>query len=123
MGGERESVTEQKVETKTGETQVVGSVRYHESKGQVHFHDDANGLKVEIPVASWYKAWMNLLSSLPGEFHYADVNLKTILHIKIVVKKANPKKSRPAPQIDALMHIERIETSFSFDKLNTFSIK
>jgi hypothetical protein len=122
MGGERETVASQKVETETG-PEIIGSVRYHESKSQVHFHDDANKLKVAIPVATWYKAWTNLLSSLPNEWHYADVENGTVLHITLALKKANPKKERPMPRLDALMHIEKIEVSDEFSKLNKFSVK
>lgn len=122
MGGEKETVADQKVETDTG-IEVVGSVRYHISKSQVHFHDDTNQLKVAIPVATWYKAWNNLLSSYPEEFSYVDVDLGTILRVKLSVKKANPKKGRDVAQIDALIRIEKIQTTAEFSKLHAFSVK
>lgn len=122
MGGERETVASQKVETETG-IETIGSVRYHESKSQIHFHDDTNKLKVAIPVATWYKAWTNLMSTTPNEWHYADVDNGTVLHIKVTLKKANEKKNRPAPRLDLLLHIEKIEVSDEFSKLNKFSVK
>ena len=123
MGGENETISPQKVETESGVTEVVGSVRYHINKSQVHFHDDNNKLKVEIPVATWYKAWSNLMTSLPSEWNYADVDKGTILHVKLSLKKANPKKDRQFPQLDALLHIEKISTTEEFNKLNKFSAK
>jgi len=122
MGGERETIAPQRVEKETG-PEVIGSVRYHESKGQVHFHDDTNKLKVAIPVATWYKAWTSILSSLPNEWHYADVENSAALHIKLSLKKASEKKGRINPCLDALLHIEKIEISEEFAKLNTFSVK
>jgi hypothetical protein len=122
MGGERETVASQKVDTETG-PEIIGSVRYHESKGQIHFHDDTNKLKVAIPVATWYKAWNGLLASIPAEWHYADPDNCTALHVSLTLKKANAKKDRPAPRMDVLMHIEKIELSEDFSKLNKFSVK
>jgi len=122
MGGERETIAPQRIEKETG-PEVVGSVRYHESKGQVHFHDDAKKMKVAIPVATWYKAWTNMLSSLPNEWHYADVENCAVLHVKLSLKKASEKKRRINPCIDALLHIEKIDASEEFSKLNQFSVK
>jgi uncharacterized protein YdeI (BOF family) len=122
MGGEKETVASQKVETETG-VEVVGSVRYHISKGQVHFHDDANKLKVAIPVATWYKAWTDLSSSVIRLWCYVDTELGTMLTVEISLKKASPKKNRPLPQLDALIRIEKISTTEEFAKLNKFSLK
>jgi hypothetical protein len=122
MGGERETTAPQRVEKETG-PEIIGSVRYHESKSQIHFHDDDNKLKVAIPVAAWYKAWNNLLSSLPNEWHYADVDNGTALHVTLTLKKANQKKGREHPRLDALLHIEKIEPSEEFAKLHKFSVK
>lgn len=122
MGGERETIGSQKIETQTG-TEIIGSVRYHESKGQIHFHDDKNKLKVAVPVAVWYKAWNSLLSSVPGEWNYADIDNGTIMHVSVSLKKASEKKNRPHPRIDVLMQIQKVELSEDFSKLNNFSLK
>lgn len=123
MGGERETVAEQKVQDAAGADVVVGSVRYHENKSQIHFHDDANKLKVAIPVATWYKAWISLQSSVPGEWHYADPDNKTILHVIVKCKKANQKKGRETTTLDVLLHIEKIAVSDDYAKLCKFSSK
>jgi hypothetical protein len=121
MGGERETTAPQRVETETG-SEIVGSIRYHESKSQIHFHDDANKLKVAIPVATWYKAWTTLVSS-PNEWRYVDIENGSILYVKLFSKKANEKKGRVHSTIDALLRIEKIDASEEFSKLNTFSVK
>jgi hypothetical protein len=60
----------------------LGTVRIHESGGKVHFHADAQNLKVACPVASWFSAWEKI-SQTPGEWTFADVStgvtVKTIL--------------------------------------------
>lgn len=124
MGGERETVAEQRVQPEIGgDPVVVGTVRYHENKGQIHFHDDANKLKVAIPVSVWYRAWGNMCSSLPSEFHYADPDEGTVLHVALKLKKANPKKKRDRPQLDVLLHVEKLDMTEHFSKLNKFSAK
>lgn len=129
MGGERETVASQKVATENGH-EIIGSVRYHESKSQIHFHDDANKLKVAIPVATWYKAWNYMLSSIPSgsnesafrTWHYPDTENLTVLHISLSLKKASKrKKGRLMPRLDVLMNIEKIQLSEDFSKLNKFS--
>lgn len=88
MGGEREDYVAGKKSEKT-ETQgsVAGIIatgqrlRFHESAGQVHFHDDALKLKVAIPVADWWKAWDKLRVS-PGRWDYFDSVNDTILTVE-----------------------------------------
>lgn len=122
MGGDRETMSQQKVENKTGDVEVVGNVRYHESGGQVHFHDDKNGLKVAVPVATWFGAWQKMLLSLPAEWHFADTERNTIVNVKLRLKEAKPHKERSA-RLDALISIEKIELSEAFTALNKFSSK
>ncbi len=46
MGGERETNVKSTPSAKSGSTEV-GSIRIHESGGEVHFHDDKRKLKVK----------------------------------------------------------------------------
>lgn len=63
MGGTNEKVLSgASTGTSGGKSVSIGSssVRIHENAGQVHLHDDAKGIKVEIPVAEFMKlfgAW------------------------------------------------------------------
>ena len=123
MGGENETVSKQKVENSTGGTEVIGSVRYHTSKGEVHFHDDTRGMKVAIPVGQFAKAWQTLMSECPNHWNYVDTVNQTILHLEIRYKKANPDKGRANPIIDVLLNIEKISMTEEFKKLNQFSLK
>ncbi len=62
VGGDRESFVAAKTE-KTNNKEVVlveSKIRFHESNGEVHFHDDKNGLKVAIKVPIWHTAWESL---------------------------------------------------------------
>ena len=64
MGGEREDYVTSKEVGKEGSIASISGqrLRFHESAGQVHFHDDAAKLKTAIPVAEWWKAWEKLRS-------------------------------------------------------------
>jgi hypothetical protein len=54
MAGTRETVVKQ---SESLEGKSIGDVRIHESGGQVHFHDDKNGLKCAIDVTDFYAKW------------------------------------------------------------------
>lgn len=57
MGGDRETIVPAaKPGKKSGET-LLGNLRIHENKGEVHFHDDTLGLKAAVPVADFFRAW------------------------------------------------------------------
>ena len=73
MGGEREfSTPSVKPTAAMGSAPIeLGSLRIHENKGEVHFHDDANGRKVAVPVATWFKAADQILSQ-PTEWVFID---------------------------------------------------
>lgn len=74
MGGERED----KIETPAAKAPEIGGVletgtrpvdlgdyqriRFHESGGEVHFHDDDRGLKCALPVARWHNLFQLVLS-------------------------------------------------------------
>ncbi len=94
MGGEREDTIEQKA----APVMPVGGViergvmpvppadyqklRFHENGGEVHFHDDARGLKWAIRVALWH----NLYSELEAgkAFSHRDSKNQTLLTGKLV---------------------------------------
>ena len=87
MGGEREFTAPQArstVAARSGPPVTLGSLRIHENKGEVHFHDDANGRKVAVPVATWFKASERILSE-PTEWTYIDSDNNTQLNVKSYV--------------------------------------
>jgi hypothetical protein len=79
MGGERETVIAQK---SSKDDIVLGSIRIHENKGEVHFHDDERGIKVAIPVSAWYSAWTSISSGKQSKFKFIDTTNKTQLSMK-----------------------------------------
>jgi hypothetical protein len=54
-------------------------IRMHESKGQIHFHADDDGLKAGVPVADIWGGWQRLLHL--DTFKYIDTEFNTILVI------------------------------------------
>ena len=51
---------------------MIDGIRVHESGGEVHFHDDTEGIRVAVPVADAYAAWQKLSDGLDTEFTYTD---------------------------------------------------
>ena len=118
MGGTNETTGQQKTVTPAGTTEVVGNIRYHENKGEIHFHDDANGLKVSIAATKWISAWDKIEA---GEsVCLMDPERKTCLTIETVL--VPPKDGNPAT-LDLAMHVQEVGLSDDFTKLRDFSTK
>jgi len=119
MGGERETVSTQKVIEK-GVSHVVGSIRYHESGGEVHFHDDANHLKVAVPAATWMAAFQKMQANLPSSRQFVDPVRKTVLYVTLRVKPKKPKKE--VPRVFAALCIKGgVEIDVEYDALHKFT--
>jgi hypothetical protein len=76
MGGARETIAEAQ---KTGKSE--GSViemangldiRYHESDGEVHFHDDKTPIKCAVPVAEFWDAWQKFKTKVNSFIYFVD---------------------------------------------------
>jgi len=119
MGGANETVAEQKAATPSGKTEVIGKVRFHESGGEIHFHDDANQLKVAVPVATWFQAWQRLEAGQIDRWYYPDLERKTVLDVRIILTSA---ADGPA-KLDVAMSVRKVELSDTFTKLQQFSTK
>lgn len=118
MGGTNETTGAQKQVTDTGQTEVIGQVRYHEKDGEIHFHDDGNQLKVAIPVDKWFAAWQKIESGEP--VCLMDAERKTCLTVETVLVPA--KDGNPA-NLDLAMKVQNLELSDDFNKLKQFSTK
>lgn len=112
MGGERQDYVS-KTETQGSVTGMAGKLRFHESAGQVHFHDDALGLKAAIPVAEWWKAWEKLKV---GPFHWvwSDAAHDTILTVETIL-------TGEPPGIEANLSLARGIFGSNFKALNAFT--
>lgn len=119
MGGANETVMDQKVATADKGSEVVGKIRFHESGGEVHFHDDENRLKVAVPAATWFAAWQRLENS-GGEWSYIDAGKQTLLSVAVEIIPGKPKKKKAA-SVDVLLSVEKIEPSDTFSKLRKFT--
>ena len=108
MGGARETV----VDSVKG-IERVGNVRIHESGGQVHFHDDKNGLKVAVPAHEFWDAWNSLLGD--GKRTFIDPDKSTVLYLTNKLG-GSPNK----PRISTILEIRKLEMDPSFEKLHKF---
>ena len=109
MGGERETEAPASVSRRPKNATEIGSVRIHESGGKVHFHADAQGLKVSCPVAKWFSAW-DQISQIPGEWTFVDDNTA----VGVVTKIENG-------ILDAAISVYAITVGDTFDKLQKFT--
>ncbi len=120
MGGERETLVEKeksevkvaKGSGKTGKTDI-GSFRIHESKGEVHVHDDTNKLKAAVPVAAWWKMWDKLRNE-PGTWTWIDPDHKTRLSIQSVLDGSD---------VDVIIGVSPTTFGDAWNKLNSFTKK
>lgn len=85
MGGKNETIIG-KAETADKSKEVSfdnngSTIRIHESSGEVHFHDDANKLKVSIPCHQWFNCWESFLNNDQHKIKIVDVKNKSMLTI------------------------------------------
>lgn len=103
MGGDREYNALAK--TESSQDSAIGSLRIHESDKEVHFHDDANKLKVAVPSADMFSAWEKLSSGRKNKFKYVDRANGTELRIEIIKLK----RKKRAALTDALFRIRSLK--------------
>jgi len=111
MGGQRETTVPQKTRSATGVPTKVGTVRFHQSGDQIHFHDDSAHRKVVVPVAEWFKAWQDLENKVPSQFHYVDAQQKVCLHVETTIVQG---------EMDILMRLDPVKSSSDFQKMKAF---
>lgn len=105
MGGEFEKTTPSQSTPKSSGSSaaaVTGKVRMHLSGNEVHFHNDAEGLKASVPFTEWYSFGSKINSNDYVQFKYVDHVNKTILHIAIDWLGDEPSSIRvtPLPTVD-----------------------
>lgn len=110
MGGEKEMTVEKAPKSK-GEKADIGAFRIHENNGEVHIHDDANKLKVVMPVSAWWKTWEKLRNE-PGTIIWLDPVNKTRLSFETAIDQSN---------VDVKISVSSMKFSSDWEKLNTFS--
>jgi hypothetical protein len=112
MGGEREFMAHQSTQLSRSPV-LLGGLRIHESRGEVHFHDDnANPCrKVAVPVAVWSKAAEKFLSE-PAEWAYFDGNNSSQLLVKSGINNG---------VFDVELCIQPANVGDTFQKLQAFT--
>lgn len=117
MGGERETIAPQTKQTRSGlGLERCGTVRYHESKGEVHFHDDTNSLKVAIPSGEWYALYRELSLQTPSSVSFVDHKNQTAFHASTFMKK-----KKKTAKVELEMYIEPVTISSDLAALKRFT--
>ena len=112
MGGKNETVVPAKKSSKSGSPVEIGSLRVHESGGEIHFHDDSKKLKCAVPVSTWYLAWSNLWKNISESWMFADMKNKTCISAKIIIQDG---------QADIDICVEPLEVSQALTDINKFT--
>jgi hypothetical protein len=120
MGGENEKV----LSTKSKGTAFLGStnagkIRMHENGGEVHFHDDANKLKVAVPVADYWSRFNNWINDPQKPLQFIDSNRKAELAFSI--KRSHPQGLSNPPLIDVEMSLSPISIGDNLKSLVDFA--
>ena len=113
MGGEREIVVEKKEPKSKVAKADIGGFRIHQKDGEIHVHDDANKVKVVIPVVSWWKMWDRLRNEI-GTWTYVDPHFKTKLVIETTIDQL---------VIDVKIAVIPMTFGDSWSKIDTFTKK
>jgi hypothetical protein len=114
MGGEREATIETRPSKTKENSGKFGKLRFHENLGEIHFHDDAAGIKVAIPVALWSAAWEKLSSGQIKKFNYYDTSNASQIDVRIRRKKRTS-------IIEAMVEVSKLNFGAEFNALQKFT--
>lgn len=114
MGGEREATIEAKPSKAGGNSGTFGKLRFHESMGEIHFHDDVAAIKVAIPVALWSAAWEKLSSGQIKKFNYYDTSNASQIDVRI-------KRKKRTAIIEAVVEVSKLNFGAEFNALQKFT--
>jgi hypothetical protein len=92
-------------------------IRYHVKDGKIHFHNDGEKLKVEVPVAEWWGAWEELKNFRRTKWQYIDSERGTLLEVSVGLTEDN--------KLDAHAKVSRVAHGVGtiFTKLDEFTTK
>jgi len=119
MGGTNEKVLEQQESKAKSADKTKGkgievnlpSVRIHGVQGEVHFHADAEKLKVAVPTSIWYRAWERLERGEITSWIYYDSERATELCVSI---------DESDGIVDATVEIFKVNVGGTFAQLQKF---
>lgn len=106
MGGQNEAVI-----GKIGDS-TAGGIRIHQSAGCVHFHDDEQGLKAEVPQGTFCNTWSEMLAMAPSQWVYVDGDNKTELFIEVLFGEEDDFS------LDVSITMRKVKTTDDFNALN-----
>lgn len=116
MGGERETVLEKAPAVEGPSTSgsvrgIGGTIRIHQSGGEIHFHDDAAKIKAAVPVADWWKAWESLKNK-EATWDFIDSKNESLLRVRTTISP---------PNFDSEITLVKALCGTNFRELNNFT--
>lgn len=118
MSGDREKVT--KSTSKTDDIHI-NNIRYHESGGKVHFHDDKASLKCTVPVADFWSAWNDFKANFNEDgkrIRFIDIENNTSVVMGWIYK--HDSVTAIVTSIDIEIFIKELEISQNFKDMEDF---
>lgn len=89
----------------------INPTRFHESNGEIHFHDDVSGLKVAVPVAEAFGVWQNFENSpMADPIMFVDSKRQTQAVLSWV---------KSSKEVDVQIVVSKIKTGKNLKSLQT----
>lgn len=125
MGGDREQLLDAERSSKSGKRKAAdgaemmspagAKLRVHQSGGEVHFHDDAAGVKAALYTSDWWRAWETLRGQPDREFRHYDGANQSLL---VVRTQAH---GQGLDGIDVQISITKVPVGANYQKLAEFT--
>lgn len=115
MGGFNEKVVSYISSKIDGKEIIQGArLRLHENRieGKVHFHDDKNNLKVEVPISEFFKKWNDWKSKINSHLIFIDAQGQTKLSIYVVTSSEGI--------LDVVASIDKVTFGMNFKAIDDF---
>ncbi len=91
-------------------------IRYHESGGEVHFHDDATPLKVAIPVAEYWELWDGFVNGTIPQISFLDI----VNNTSLLITRQDEYVAGGASESDILIEVKPMNMAKTFLDMHTF---
>lgn len=121
MGGQYEGAVEtpaKKDDTIKSGPVNVGKLRTHESGGEVHFHDDANGIKAVVPKDRYMKHIDDLLTSQRQEYEHLCPEHGSAIFFKLQYTFVPPDNIR---RYEVEVTVEKVEFGTNYKQLAIYT--
>lgn len=129
MGGQNETVVKSSspqsrraaaFSSKPGAGQISVRIHNNTQKGEVHFHDDANKIKVAVPAADFWEGWNAFKKNPYKAICFVDPVNQSQVTIVLADQSTNGMEARFIPQLDLNITVQKIELGTNYRAMDDF---